>query len=95
MLVLPMTGEKERERENPLLLADPLVGSGGGKKKDPHTLAHANIERPDCRYQKLKIYIIRNEFRWLRIHASSIRNNALYGLTLKRFLLAVWVQGVL
>jgi hypothetical protein len=47
-----------------------------------HSLAHANVECPDDRNPELYILYLRNDFRYPRIHTSTIRNNALHDLTL-------------
>jgi hypothetical protein len=54
---------------------------------DRHILSHVNIGSQDDRYPKSKIYL-RTEFRELRIHTNSIRNNVLHYLTLIKLTVA-------
>ena len=49
---------------------------------DPHTLAHVNTNCPDDRYAKLKIYIPERISDSEEYVINSLRNNALYDLTL-------------
>ena len=49
--------------------------------KDPHILAQVNIMSRRER-AKIKDLYLRTDFGWLRIHSSSIRDNALHDLTL-------------
>jgi hypothetical protein len=58
---------------------------------DPHILAHINMELPDERSSKPKNVYLRNDFRWLPIHTSSIRNYAMHDMTLIKLAVARFV----